>query len=363
MNTTDVSRIARYPDRDVVHSVADGTSARPGRVRLLSVVVLPAVAILLSSCSGTYVQNAMDPQSDFARTINDLFWTIIWWSIAIFILVEVSLVYAIIRFRRRPGQPLPAQVHGNTQIEIAWTLTPALILATVAVPTVRTIFETQAPPTAEALQVRAIGHQWWWEFRYPGLNVVTANDLWLPRGRKVDIALESADVIHSFWAPKLGGKRDMVPGHVKRISLTPEQAGLFWGQCAEFCGVSHANMRFRVVVAEPGDFERWAQAFKTPRPPDTSDPLAAKGAQAFITSACIGCHRIAGTPAAGVIGPDLTYFARRHTIAGGMMPNTPENRARWLKNPPGVKPGSLMPNLDLNDETVQVLVAYLGSLK
>ncbi|HEX7126182.1 MAG TPA: cytochrome c oxidase subunit II [Thermodesulfobacteriota bacterium] len=343
--------------------MAHGTYARPGRVRFLSGVVLPALTILLSGCAGEYVQNAMDPHSDFAHTINDLFWTIIWWSIVIFILVEVLLIYAIFRFRRRPGQPLPAQVHGNTRIEIAWTLAPALILASVAVPTVQTIFDTQAPPAEENLQVRAIGHQWWWEFRYPQLDIVTANDLWLPRGRKVDIALESADVIHSFWAPKLGGKRDLVPGHVNHISLTPQVADLFWGQCAEFCGASHANMGFRVVVAEPAEFDRWVQDFKAPKPPDTTDPLAAKGAQAFITSACIGCHRIAGTPAAGVIGPDLTYFARRHTIAAGMMPNTPENLARWLRNPPAVKPGSKMPNLNLNDETVQALVAYLGSLK
>ncbi len=340
-----------------------GTSARPSRARLLLSVVLPVLVILLTACTGEYPQNAMEPKSDFARTIDDLFWTIIWWSIAIFGLVEVLLVYALIRFRRRPGQPLPAQMHGNTRIEIAWTLAPALILATVAVPTVRTIFETQAPPTAEALQVRAIGHQWWWEFRYPQLDVVTANDLWLPKGRKVDIALESADVIHSFWAPKLGGKRDLIPGHANRISLTPEEAQLFWGQCAEFCGASHANMGFRVVVAEPDRFDAWVQDFKTPKPPDTTDPLVARGAQAFVTSACLACHRIAGTAAAGAVGPDLTYFARRHTIAAGMMPNSPENLARWLKNPPGVKPGSLMPNLNLNDETVQALVAYLGSLK
>lgn len=343
--------------------MAHGAFARPGRARLLSVVVLPALVMILSACSGDYVQNAMDPHSDFARTINDLFWTIIWWSIAIFVLVEVLLVYALFRFRRRPGQPLPAQVHGNTRIEIAWTLAPALILATVAVPTVQTIFATQAPPSPEHLQVRAIGHQWWWEFRYPGLNIVTANELWIPKGRPVDIALESADIIHSFWVPKLGGKRDLIPGHVNRISLTPSVSDLYWGQCAEFCGASHANMGFRVMVTEPADFETWVRDFQAPKPPDATDPLVAQGAQAFVARACIGCHRIAGTAAAGVVGPDLTYLARRHTIAAGMMPNTPENLARWLKNPPAVKPGSLMPNLNLDDTTVQALVAYLGSLK
>lgn len=344
-------------------TIARPALARPWRARVLSGVVLPALALVLTACAGDYPQNAMDPHSDFAHTINDLFWSIIWWSIVIFILVEVLLVYALFRFRRRPGQPLPAQVHGNTRIEIAWTLAPALILALIAVPTVQTIFDTQAPPQAQNLQVRAIGHQWWWEFRYPQLGIVTAGDLWLPKDRKVDIALESADVVHNFWPPKLGGKRYAIPGRVNRISLTPQAAGLYWGQCAEFCGASHANMGFRVVVAETADFDKWAQDFKQPRPPDATDPVIARGAQAFITSACIGCHRIAGTAAAGMVGPDLTYFARRHTIAGGMLPNTPENLARWIKNAPAVKPGSLMPFLNLPDDTVQALVAYLGSLK
>lgn len=340
--------------------MAHPTLARVIPTRLLAPVVLVALALVLGACAADYFpQNAMEPRSDFAHTINDLFWLIIYWSIVVFVLVEVLLVYAVFRFRRRPGQELPAQIHGNTRLEIAWTLAPALILATIAVPTIRTIFETQAPPDPQALQVRAIGHQWWFEFQYPGLKITTANDLWIPAGRKVDVALESADVIHSFWPPKLGGKRDMIPGHVNRISFTPQAPGLYWGECAEFCGAAHANMGFRVIVAEPERFDQWVKEMQAPPAQDATNP----GFQAFLTSGCIACHTIAGTPAQGKLGPDLTYFGRRHTIAAGTMPNTPENLAKWLKNPPGVKPNAQMPNLMLTDDKIEALVAYLGSLK
>lgn len=339
------------------------------RVFLRRACLLPllAIALLLTACAGDFPQNAMAPKSDFAQVIDNLFWTIIYWSIGVFIVVESLLVYALIRFRRRPGQPVPAQVHGNTRLEIAWTLAPALVLASIAVPTVRTIFETQAPPTADALQVQIIGHQWWWEVRYPQLNVVTANEVRLPLGRKADISITSADVIHSFWIPKLGGKRDANPGRTNRISLTPFEPGVYWGQCAEFCGASHANMGLRAVVEEPAAFEAWARAQQAPAPdvltqPD-ANPLVKQGAQQFVASACLACHRIAGTPAAGRIGPDLTHIGSRRTIAAGMMENTPENLARWLRNPPEVKPGALMPNLNLSEDAINALVAYLGSLK
>jgi cytochrome c oxidase subunit 2 len=350
----------------VDHSVVHG---KPSRFRALArsplrPLLLAGLTLLLAACAfDSYPQHAMNPKTEFARVINDLFWTIIYWSIIVFVVVEGLLIWALVRFKRRPGQPIPAQVHGNTKLEIAWTLAPALVLASIAVPTVRAIFETQSPPTPGSLQVRVVGHQWWWEFQYPQLNVRTANELWLPVGRKVDFALESADVIHSFWPPWLGGKRDVIPGHVNRLSFTPEAPDLYWGSCAEYCGASHANMSFRVIVTEQPKFDQWVQEMQNPKPPQSVDPLVQKGAQAFITSACIGCHRIGGTPAQGVIGPDLTYFGRRHTIAAGMMPNTPQNLAKWLKNPPAVKPGSLMPNLNLNDETVQALVAYLESMK
>ncbi len=352
--------------RKVTETVTHGDRTRL-LLRRARLIPLVALGVILAACTGDYPQNAMAPKSDFALVIDDLFWQIIWWSIGVFIVVEALLVYALFRFRRRPGRPGPAQVHGNTRLEIAWTLAPALVLASIAVPTVRTIFETQAPPTPDALQVQIIGHQWWWEVRYPQLNVVTANEVHLPVGRKVDISLTSADVIHSFWIPQLGGKRDANPGHTNRISLTPFEPGVYWGQCAEFCGASHANMGLRAVVEEPAQFDAWVQAQQAPAPnllaQADADPLVKQGAQQFIASACLACHRIAGTPAAGQVGPDLTHVGSRRTIAAGMMENTPENLARWLRNPPGVKPGALMPNLNLSDDAVKALVAYLGSLK
>ncbi len=352
--------------RKVTETVRHGDRTRVF-LRLGRLLPVLAVGLLLTACTGDYPQNSMAPKSDFARVIDDLFWTIIYWSIGVLVVVEALLVYALVRFRRRPGQPVPAQVHGNTRLEIAWTLAPALVLASIAVPTVRTIFETQAPPAPEALQVQIIGHQWWWEVRYPQLNVVTANEVHLPVGRKVDFSITSADVIHSFWIPQLGGKRDANPGHTNRISLTPFEPGVYWGQCAEFCGASHANMGLRAVVQEPAQFDAWARAQQQPAPnvlvqPD-ADPLVKQGAQQFVASACLACHTIAGTPAQGKIGPDLTHVGSRKTIAAGLLDNTPENLARWLRNPPGVKPGALMPNLHLNEDAIKALVAYLGSLK
>ncbi len=355
---------ARYFSQKVAEGVIHIALARLFR-RRLTWLAFVALGLVLAACAGDYPQNAMSPKSDFAQSIDNLFWTIIYWSIGVFIVVEVLLVYALIRFRRRPGQPTPPQVHGNARLEIAWTLAPALVLASIAIPTVRTIFETQGAPTPDALQVRVVGHQWWWEFQYPQLGIVTASDLYLPVGKKVDFSLEAADLIHSFWVPKLGGKRDVIPLHVNRISLTPAQPGVYWGQCAEFCGVSHANMAFRVIVAEPEKFDAWVQTMKTPPPPAPApaDPLVAKGAQFFATSPCVACHKIEGTPAQGVIGPNLTRFGSRLTVAAGMMDNTPENLARWLRDPPAVKPGSLMPKMNLDDETTSALVAYLESLK
>jgi cytochrome c oxidase subunit 2 len=329
----------------------------------LAVLALLGLALVVAGCAAEYPQNAMESRSDFTAEINGLFWTIIYWSIPVFIIVEVGLVFVLWRYRRRPGAPMPAQVHGNTTIEILWTLAPALILATIAVPTVQTIFRTQAEMDPRALQVRVVAHQWWFEFHYPKENIHTASDLWIPAGRKIDLQLESADVIHNFWPPKLAGKRYNIPGHTNRLTFTTNEPGLYWGRCTEYCGTSHANMGFRVIVASDDDFRKWVGEFQKPRGPQSVDPLVQQGQQTFLTSACIGCHAIAGTPAQARVGPDLTYFGRRHTIAGALMDNTPENLALWLKNPPAVKPGSLMPNLNLSDEQVRALVAYLESLR
>src|SRR5207237_1168935 len=215
-------------------------------------------ALFLLGCGGPFPQSTLHPHSDFARATDVLFTGIFWWAAAVFVVVEALLLVALVRFRHREGRPAPKPTHGHTLMEIAWTLAPAAILVFVAVPTVRTIFATAGEAPADALKVDVIGHQWWWEFRYQELGLVTANELHVPLGRAVQLSITSADVIHSFWIPPLGGKRDAIPGHVTRIAFRPDQVGEYAGQCAEFCGASHANMRLRVVVESDSGFGRWA---------------------------------------------------------------------------------------------------------
>ena len=301
-------------------------------------------------------------RSDVARDILGVYAIITWASVVIAIVVFAILGYVLLRFRDRPGARLPAQTHGHALLEIAWTLAPALVLLVIAVPTIQVIFRTQSQAKPrEALEITVRGYQWWWEFRYPTLDVTTANELYLPAGRPVVFELEGPDVIHSFWVPKLGGKRDVVPGRRNAIVVTPDQPGEFWGQCAEFCGISHANMGMRVVVLTGDDFARWAAAQRAPGAEPTGD-LATAGTALYAASACVGCHTIRGV-SAGVLGPDLTHFGSRRTLGGGMFPNTPERLGEWVRNAPGLKPGVKMPAFAFTDEQVRGLTAYLSSLK
>lgn len=282
-----------------------------------------------------------------------------WWSLGIFVVVEALLVFALWRYRRRPGDSgVPEQVHGFTALEIGWTLAPAAILFFIAIPTVREIFVSQGdPPDPDPLEVRVVGRQWWWAFEYPELGVVTANELHVPTGRTTRLTMTSADVIHSFWVPRLGGKRDLNPGSENRLWFTPDSTGEYEGQCAELCGTSHANMRLKVVVQEPEDFAAWVERQRGEAPPDSA------GLQTFLASGCAACHAIRGTPAGGVIGPDLTHVGGRSTLAAGLIPNTPEAMAGWLRTPDSVKPGARMPDLNLAEERVAELVRYLGRLR
>ncbi|MFN2384566.1 MAG: cytochrome c oxidase subunit II [Gemmatimonadota bacterium] len=322
--------------------------------------LLPALLLLaLVGCDASqYV--TLSPASDFAEKILSLYANLWWWTLGIFLVVEALLIFALLRFRRKADDTgVPDQVHGHSALEISWTLLPAAILFFIAIPTVRTIFDTQAAPAAEAnaLEVTVIGHQWWWEFEYPALGFSVANELHLPRGRTVNLTLRSADVIHSFWIPRLGGKRDLNPGHENQMAFTPNSVGIFDGQCAEFCGMSHANMRMRVVVDEPAVFAAWSAARQTPAPADSA------GLQTFLVSGCAACHAIAGTPAQGKVGPNLSGLGGRSTLAAGMLPNTPAHLAGWLRDPDSMKPGALMPDLNLNEARIDSLVTFLESLK
>ena len=334
----------------------------PSRVR--AVLLVLGVLVLATSCGWSLWDSPMTtvrPRSDFGRWIDDIFMLISWTTLVIFVAVEGGLLYCCWRFRDRPGAPTPRQIHGHTPLEISWTVAFAVVLLILGIPTIRIIFKTQEAPAATDLRVDVAGHQWWWEFKYPGLNVTTANEVHLPVGQTVAFHLQAPDVIHSFWIPALGGKRDVVPHRVNRLIMTPEAPGEYYGQCAEYCGTSHANMRFRAIVHPKGEFEQWVKAQQAP-PVESTDALAQQGKDIFGKSACVGCHTIAGV-SAGVIGPNLTHFASRRTFAGSLMQTTPENLIKWIENPDHMKPGALMPNLGMTGDKSKALAAYLLSLK
>lgn len=333
----------------------------PRRPRWI-LALLTLATLSLGACGGPFPQSALDPASDFAWKLQDLFEGIFFWAVVVFVLVEGALIVAILRFRERPGGAKPKATHGNTLLEISWTLAPAIVLVLIAIPTIKTIWDVDRPARGESLVVEAVGHQWWWEFRYPDLGIVTANELHIPVGQQIDVRLTSADVIHSFWFPRLGGKRDVIPGHETQIWFTADSAGLYLGQCAEFCGLSHALMKMELVVESPADFEAWVEGQRAEAMVADSVSFA-EGSQAFMQGGCIACHTVRGTIAQGVIGPDLTHVGSRRRIAAGILDNTPENMERWIKDSRGVKPGSLMIVPELDDETVNRIVEYLQSLK
>ncbi len=318
----------------------------------------------MTGCAGPFPQSTLSPHSDFGRAIDGVFTGIFWWAAGVFVVVEALLIVALIRFRHREGRPAPKPTHGHTVLEVAWTLAPAVILVFVAVPTVRTIFATAGEAAPDALKVEVIGHQWWWEYKYPDLGIVTANEMHLPVGTPVEVSITSADVIHSFWAPALGGKRDAIPGHVNRIAFRAEAAGDYAGQCAEFCGASHANMRLRVLVEPDAAFQGWVETERAGPAVPAKGSLAERGKAVFSRNACLGCHTIQGV-SPGIIGPNLTHVGSRTTLAGGMFPNDSAHLASWIADAPSLKPGSLMTRMKppLTDADIAAVIAYLQSLK
>ena len=262
------------------------------RLRRLTTAALPALAaVALTACNNAaYPNSIFHDHTEFNREVDGLWRILIILGTFVFIFVEALLLYAIFRYRRRSESDRPEHVHGNTTLEILWTAIPALILAFIAVPTVRTIFKTQAKAKADALQVEVVGHQWWWEFRYPQYKVTTANELYLPIGRTVNFTLKTQDVLHSFWIPQLGGKRDLITNHPNYLWYTPDSLGVMaWnGMCVEYCGASHANMRFKAFTVTPAEFEQWAAHQATP---------AAFGAVAPAAPATAPAAGAAATPA------------------------------------------------------------------
>jgi cytochrome c oxidase subunit II len=287
----------------------------------------------------------------------------------IFAVVGGLLAYAVVRFRDRGEKGddrEPAQIYGSTQIELAWTVIPILIVFVLFLTSARVIFAIQdAPPPPAALDVTVVGHQFWWEYRYPKLGIVAANELHVPLSsdnhpEPTYLKLLSADVDHSFWVPQLAGKTDLIPNHPNLTWIDPKYPGLYVGQCAQFCGVQHANMLLRVYVDPPAQFAEWV---KNQQQEGVQDPAVAAGRRVFETQACMNCHTIRGTAATGRFGPDLTHLMSRSTLASGAVMNTPDNLRQWIKSPDSLKPGSLMPAMQLNDEQLDAVAAYLTTLK
>jgi cytochrome c oxidase subunit II len=292
-------------------------------------------------------------------------------TLGIFLTVGGLMLYAVIRFRQRPSDPQrePAQIYGSDQIELSWTVIPILVVVMLFLTTTRVIWQTEAAPKPPvAVDVVVIGHQFWWEYRYPKLGVVTANELHVPVSdpampTPTYLAMSSADTDHSFWVPRLAGKMDVIPNRRNTMWIDPQAPGLYLGQCAQYCGTQHAKMLLRVYAQSPEDFAAWIKQQQKPADPDLSgNPAAAEGQTVFMHNACINCHTIAGTVGTGRYGPDLTHLASRDTIASGSVQNTPENLRKWIADPNSMKPGVLMPPMHLNDHDLDVITAYLTTL-
>jgi cytochrome c oxidase subunit 2 len=321
--------------------------------------------------------SVLDPASPSAEAIRGLFGVVAAVTLGILLLVEGVLIAALIRNRRRASaaEAEPPQVYGSMPIEIAWTAAPALVVFVLVLLVGRVTWDVRPdpdrpPPGSQPLYVTVVGHQWWWEYRYDSsgdkkLGFVTANEMHIPVSedgtpRPVYLSLQSADVCHSFWVPRLGGKTDLIPGRTNQMWLQTDTPGVYHGQCAEYCGTQHANMLLRVVAESPADFEAWCAAQATPA---AENPAGAAGKAAFLSLSCVNCHTVRGTPANGTFGPDLTHLMARDTLAAGVLANNPDDLRRWVHNPQQVKPGCLMPAFALDDRQLDLVVNYLKTLR
>lgn len=394
------------------------------QLRKLAAPALGICAIaLLTGFDMDGPQSTIEVAGPVARSQLHLFYVTLAVTVFIFITVGGALAYAQIRFRARKGDAgdeAPPQTHGHPLVEMGLIAASTLLLVIIAVPTVRGIwYQEDTPDRDTALVVKVTGYQWWFRFEYPELGLVTANELVIPTDRPIHLDLRTADVIHSFWVPKLAGKKDLIPNRANHMWLEADQADYFWAQCAEYCGESHANMRFRVISLDEPEFSAWVARQKQeartlaataaaapeqprvrfasaapdasadtgiagapspfaywqwkqaqPQPGSEDAALVAHGRELFTVKTCAGCHTIRGHQFAGIVGPDLTHFGSRTTVAAAMLENTPENLHRWLAHPDEVKPGNLMwrngylvNHIELSDDDVNALVAYLHSLK
>jgi cytochrome c oxidase subunit 2 len=356
--------------------------------------------VLVAGCSGPYPQSTLEPRGEFARLVDSVFMTTVYLAGIVFVLVEGALLLALFKFRGKPNDADPKQIHGSTVVEIIWTIIPAVVLAVIAVPTVRTIFATAAVPTVSPdgqppLKVEVVGHQWFWEFRYPELGITTANELHVPIHRAVDLRMKSNDVIHAFWVPQFAGKRDIFPNRETRLWFIADVTGEFPGACGEFCGTEHGRMDFYLMVDSAAAFTAWVDRRHndstmkydgTPMHPQPApaqvvppkkgaalamaadtvapDPLIARGQDLFVKKGCASCHSISSMHVFTVVGPNLSGIGTRKMIGAGWLPNTDANLRDWIEHTQKLKPDVLMKlPMAVSDDEVTAIIAYLRTMR
>ncbi|MFD0795383.1 cytochrome c oxidase subunit II [Mucilaginibacter litoreus] len=307
-------------------------------------------------------QSIFEAGSPQAEHIRSLTYGFILAALAILFLVVGLTIYIVIKFRAKDDTKEPRQTTGNRTLEIGMVGVPLLLVVGFFFWSLNTMSSGMPDHEHQKPDIIITGHQWWWQAVYPGTNATAANEIHLPVGRKILMQLNSADVIHDWWVPALGGKMDMIPGVENYLWVTINKTGIYEGSCSEFCGQQHAWMRIKVVAQAEKDYNKWliehTRAANLP-----TDPLARTGQALFAKASCSNCHRISGTDAMGTEGPDLTHFGSRQTMLTGLMDNTPENINRWLTDPQKVKPGAHMPRFIFGPDSVRALTAYLKQLK
>ena len=324
--------------------------------------VVIGLAILLSACQTS--PTFLNPASPISNHESNLYWIILIMALVVFVLVEGALILILFRDRKKSNdQQLPRQIYSNTRLEVIWTVIPILLVIALFIMTVQTVNAVAAPASLQSdLNVRVVGHRWWWEFDYPDLGIATANELHIPVGGTVQITLESVDVIHSFWIPQLSGKTDVVPGQHNTMWLTGDQVGEFLGQCAEFCGTQHAYMRFKVFVDSQADFDAWVANQQQPAyQPQTEDEQV--GFKEIDSGACAACHSLDPSEInTDKVGPNLAHLFSRTTFAGGTFDLNEENLRSWLHDTQELKPGNDM-EITIPPQQIDQITAYLTHLK
>lgn len=324
-----------------------------------------AALVLLSGCAeANEQQSILDPRGTRAEGAYSLWQLMFPLGVVVWVIVVVIMVAALVR-RRRQSAP-ENERHTMWFVATAGAILPAVVIVVLMARSTVVLSEIDPRNVGDGQVVEVIGRQFWWEVRYPGAGVVTANEIHIPTGERVRLQVSSNDVIHSFWVPKLSGKIDMIPGTSNTLWLETNEPGTYWGQCAEYCGAQHALMRIVVVAHEPDEFAGWIAAQQQPAaftPGAEESEQVARGRQVFLSSHCVYCHTVQGTAALGEAGPDLTHLASRQTLASGILPNNRGNLAGWIADPQSIKPGNRMPGTDIAGDDMQALLDYLESLE